>query len=979
MQRGVSMDWIESIEEIKKSQESDRLIIFVGAGVSANSGLPSWSQLIKDIAQKIEYKGACDKCEHICNVPDRCNKRQYTSEEYLKIPELFYQKDVSENHSDYYDFIKKELSSDAKTNQIDKEILNILPHHIITTNYDNLLETADSPNSRLYSVVCEDKDLLSNANARYILKMHGDLMKEKTIVLKESDYINYEQTHILISTFIRSLLINYTFLFVGYSLNDYNLKLIIGWINYLANQYEVSERPKNILVQYEEPSESDNTYYALRNIHIIDLHSVPDELVALTGSGDCINNDIGRKLLAYLRCVNSISVLQKFTSVERTLTERYLILKPYNKISYTDFLVASCFQNANVRGNTLFVCDYDQFDLICEVLSSDNSLIRDTFNRAQIYDVVCMGEKDTKSFHIHDTVKEDHLFKLYLDNKYQDIIKALPSEKAEAQIYYYKLFENRSIDINQLVCDDGKEISPNNIVSILCRKVRARMALLSFSNKQISLQNEILSFYETTLPSVKYSIAYLVENFVSFSNELQFHMAEILAKHEEKYAKGNHTIYCEDAFSKIFDLQTQAYNYYYFIKLNYLPVDNFINTNILFSYYLKAILSSYSHPPVSKINSLFLFENDYKHFPLNDIDIDLFVKYTDPKALKEWVKKYSVQQLEYDSCYNLEEKFINLCNCGSVYNTFGWAQQIQNFAIILCHSTNAVNNGDVIYDALIIAITLSLDSGIDIKTCIFDAVDLLTDLHSPKSVKRIKKLIDIIILTITKSFKNLYSLSRYITNIFSKLSKKVPRYTYRKIDQLLLLYDSQKQKNFILFLLRKSLPKGKYVKYILNNLNSFSEEEIFGFVADKIIPYSNQIQDIYISQISKDLDGKEKYSVDTVYPIECFNKINHFLILMLLGYSVNINALSQYKDYSKFLDFALNPDDFDYSSIDTANYMWENFIISPKYKQYFKEHRNEILTDSLENIFRFEAELRGQQKIVYGILLSDDELWKYGK
>ena len=100
---------------------------------------------------------------------------------------------------------------------------------------------------------------------------------------------------------------------------------------------------------------------------------------------------------------------------------------------------------------------------------------------------------------------------------------------------------------------------------------------------------------------------------------------------------------------------------------------------------------------------------------------------------------------------------------------------------------------------------------------------------------------------------------------------------------------------------------------------------------------------------------------------------------MLLGYSVNINALSQYKDYSKFLDFALNPDDFDYSSIDTANYMWENFIISPKYKQYFKEHRNEILTDSLENIFRCEAELRGQQKIVYGILLSDDELWKYGK
>ena len=306
------MNWIESIKEVKKAQDNDRLVIFVGAGVSANSKLPNWSQLIADIANRIGYKGICDKCERNCETPSECSKRNYSSDEYLKIPELFFQDDLSDKHTDYYAFIKDRLVCDAKSNEIDAEILNILPHHIITTNYDNLLETANSINTRLYTVVSEDRDLLSSANSRYILKMHGDLKKEGTIVLKESDYINYEHTHILISTFIKSLLINHTFLFVGYSLNDYNLKLIIGWINYLANIYGISDRPQNILIQYNKATDSDINYFKRRNINIVDLETMPTKLVELANCHTAFDNDIGNKLLAYLKCINHSDILQKF-------------------------------------------------------------------------------------------------------------------------------------------------------------------------------------------------------------------------------------------------------------------------------------------------------------------------------------------------------------------------------------------------------------------------------------------------------------------------------------------------------------------------------------------------------------------------------------------------------------------------------------------------------------------------------------------
>ena len=118
-----------------------------------------------------------------------------------------------------------------------------------------LLEDSANLNAQLYTVVSQDSDLLSKSNERYIIKMHGDLKVPNSIVLKESDYLDYEQKHTLISTFIRSLLVNHTFVFLGYSLNDYNLNLIIGWINYFRKFYGVAERPSNFLVSSEAPSE----------------------------------------------------------------------------------------------------------------------------------------------------------------------------------------------------------------------------------------------------------------------------------------------------------------------------------------------------------------------------------------------------------------------------------------------------------------------------------------------------------------------------------------------------------------------------------------------------------------------------------------------------------------------------------------------------------------------------------------------------
>ena len=63
---------IEQIEKIKQINSNENLVIFVGAGVSKNSGVCSWWELVKEIADKIgENKyTSCEIKDLICGEAD---------------------------------------------------------------------------------------------------------------------------------------------------------------------------------------------------------------------------------------------------------------------------------------------------------------------------------------------------------------------------------------------------------------------------------------------------------------------------------------------------------------------------------------------------------------------------------------------------------------------------------------------------------------------------------------------------------------------------------------------------------------------------------------------------------------------------------------------------------------------------------------------------------------------------------------------
>lgn len=658
------MDWIESIRIIQQARENNQLVVFVGAGVSQNSGLPTWNGLINAIAKKIGYS-KCDGCkdkEAICPKDDCKIRYSFSQDDFLRIPEYYFQQDASEGHSEYYNFIQETLHSDAGPNLIDDEIFAVFPHHIITTNYDSLLEQSTAANSLLYTTVTRDSDLLSNASERYIIKMHGDLELPKSIVLKESDYLNYEQEHPLISTFIRALLVNHTFLFLGYTLNDNNLNLIISWINYFRKQLGVENRPANFLISSKSAGSFEQSRLADKNIYVIDLGALPEELEVKTNIPDTLTHPTGRRLLSYLRCVTNPKLTQQYTCLEDHLVAQYDIFKPYKKISYQDLIAVYSLGRTTYMDTQLVFYDKSWYDNVAQILENPVSPVVEVFCRAGISGIHYYADDSfTAVPNAYEPV--DDLFELYLDNNFIELQSRLSTcTDAVQELYYSHLLGNSKEDIEKLLDKINNTSALKDYISVLIMKMRARIATLAPFDRQEAKSFEIQQMIDTPLPS-KYNNAtsFLRMLFSSAANNMQ-KMESILAKHEQRHEYRNRALHFDHVHRYVWELKSFAYDYYFFFKENGLPLDYFSEPKEYLSYYLRAVLCTYSPMDTASQNRPFDLHAQREPYKIGEVELDMLVKFATPKNLELWLKKYSVQKLMLEDGVDIVKKFNFLCH-----------------------------------------------------------------------------------------------------------------------------------------------------------------------------------------------------------------------------------------------------------------------------------------------------------------------------
>lgn len=250
-------------QRVTAASQNNSLTFFVGAGISKLSNAPKWSELIDAFSDNlgIAKRGA------------------YSNEEFLSIPQMYYYS-INQDDTEYYSFIDHCFAkAELVPNAIHKLLFALNPHAFVTTNFDDLLEKAAVECCQSFKVVACDKEISQINGDRFILKLHGDLT-HKNIVLKEEDYLNYSDNFKLTETLLRSIFATNTVVFIGYGLNDYNIKLILNWTKTLLKDKFV--KPLFIYTDDKELSKEELRYHESKGLHVIDfrkLTSTQPELV----------------------------------------------------------------------------------------------------------------------------------------------------------------------------------------------------------------------------------------------------------------------------------------------------------------------------------------------------------------------------------------------------------------------------------------------------------------------------------------------------------------------------------------------------------------------------------------------------------------------------------------------------------------------------------------------------------------------------
>jgi SIR2-like domain len=245
-----------SINQIIKASHENKLVFFVGAGVSLNAEVPTWTSLVKEMQNEL---GLTNDDEN----------------DLLKIPQLYHNEQGQEMYNKKIRSVLKYNEVNYNDNETIKGILEgmiaLNPKHIITTNYDNLIEQAIR-NARLpFSIIAEDRDLAYLDSDRTIVKMHGDFEKFN-MVLKEDDFLNYSANFPLIENFVKGLFSYNTIVFVGISFTDINLKYILERVHHILDK----DTPScYLLYTGKEPlKQSQISYYWKKHIKILSFSEV---------------------------------------------------------------------------------------------------------------------------------------------------------------------------------------------------------------------------------------------------------------------------------------------------------------------------------------------------------------------------------------------------------------------------------------------------------------------------------------------------------------------------------------------------------------------------------------------------------------------------------------------------------------------------------------------------------------------------------
>ncbi|MFS0700070.1 SIR2 family protein [Cellulomonas sp. 179-A 4D5 NHS] len=203
-------------DDLVSAVHDRRVIPFVGAGFSAGLGMPDWESLLRGLAEEVDSGLDFDQIKTMANG------------DYLQIAEFLYIKS-DKRIGPLRHVIEGMLgrTPPPTSSSCHTELVNLGAPQIYTTNYDDLIEQSYRALGVPTSVVALPKDVANSGSDRVqIVKYHGDLRHENTLVLTESAYYRRLDLESPMDLKFRSDILGRSVLFMGYSFRDVNIRLI---------------------------------------------------------------------------------------------------------------------------------------------------------------------------------------------------------------------------------------------------------------------------------------------------------------------------------------------------------------------------------------------------------------------------------------------------------------------------------------------------------------------------------------------------------------------------------------------------------------------------------------------------------------------------------------------------------------------------------------------------------------------------------
>ena len=615
----------QDIRFLAEELEKGKLVVFVGAGVSKNSGLPEWEELIKDYA---DYRGI----------------KEFTSKQFLTIPEEVFERYGSLK---YYEIAEKRFLGKYVTNSIHRILKKMKLTYIITTNYDTLIEDE----IKNLQIVSKDEDLPYTNSNRMLIKMHGDF-ENKNIVLKKSDYDNYEKNFQLISTLVKGLFTTNTVLFIGYSYSDTNVQQIMNWIKEILKE----KTRKAFLVEFtNEDNKEEENGEQINKISLKLLNDNNDE-VLYENKKERFNNNYEKTLTKFLSNIyNEKEKVKQEKIFEIYINLNYLTKHNWNKLNkYSEIRIDEDWKR--ILYTRLEFKDIEKYEEI--LFKSRIKKILQRINRNEKEILIPFSEKgitpkrkEQKNILEEKIEVEEKFLKIICDYDYKNFQNLVEEYKENNNInkyvivYGYLFFKkiNKAKETIKSMIEEKENVNSKNEKLVWDNFILSIIEFIEITHAEENLNKTFESIEESLEDKYFEYFKYETELF----NEIfKYSTLEALNKEMnklfDKVRKGKSTSYVMGT-PPSYKAIILSRDLFYFCSLNGIFGNSFSDYSEFMKKYIEILLMSYTNKNVEVKNQMFKNRNLLEEFEYFDFFMMLELSYRD---LKKLFNEYTIKDLK---------------------------------------------------------------------------------------------------------------------------------------------------------------------------------------------------------------------------------------------------------------------------------------------------------------------------------------------